>query len=462
MFLVIIILCQCFHGMISQSYSRTFGGLSAVPRNIPDGTTWINLQFNSIRTIDESSFNYADFSSVTNLILSENAIEIISKDAFVGFTSLQKLLLGNNLLRELEVNCRDLPNLSELEIRQNLLVAMPAFHGNCSSLGTLELSFNNIDKIISEDFENITNINSIKMRSNGLINFPSFHGSNIGMKEVFEIDLAYNEIKLINARTFEGFDKLNRIDLTYNKIQNFSIASSDVPLVSEIELNRNEIETFPQFYGMMNALKRLKNITNLEFLDLSYNQLTEIEISVALPNLSFFDLEFNLLSTMPKVAGHHTKPLSLKMFGNKLTAAAVVGFKANFSISARGLLELNLGANPDLMNGLSSVMNYLFETFPGMEYLDLSQLYLMVIPDTGYGGVEKIYLNFKFNQITNLTEELFRALSVVQEWTLDLDYNPVNRFQNILPFIKDGSKGELKLGDTEFECETLCWMMDYK
>ena len=152
-FSVVIILFQCFHGMISHSYHRTFGGLSTVPRNIPNGTTWINLQYNSIRTVDESSFNYADFSSVTTLILSENRIEIISKDAFAGFTSLKKLQLISNLLRELEVNCRYLPNLSELEIRYNLLVAMPAFHGNCSSLETLDLSYNNIDKIISEDFE---------------------------------------------------------------------------------------------------------------------------------------------------------------------------------------------------------------------------------------------------------------------------------------------------------------------
>ena len=70
---------------------------------------------------------------------------------------------------------------------------------------------------------------------------------------------------------------------------------------------------------------------------------------------------------MPKVAGHHVKPLSLNLFSNRLNATAVVGFKANFSISAGGLLELYLGANLDLVTSLSSVMNYLFENFPGME-----------------------------------------------------------------------------------------------
>ena len=239
----------------------------------------------------------------------------------------------------------------------------------------------------------------------------------------------------------------------------------------------NEIEMFPNFYGMMHALNRLilrynqinyispesfENITNLEFLDLAHNELTEIEISVALPNLSSFDLKNNLLSTMPKVAGYQTKPLSLNLFSNKLTATAVVGFKANFSISTEGLLELYLGANLDLENGLSSVMNYLFENFPGMEYLDLSHLQLTEIPDTVYEGVEKINLNFRFNQITSLNEEVFRALSVVQEWTLDLDYNPINSFSNILPFLKDGGKGELILGSSDFDCEKLCWMMDYK
>ena len=84
------------------------------------------------------------------------------------------------------------------------------------------------------------------------------------------------------------------------------------------------------------------------------------------------------------------------------------------------------------------------------------------IPDTVYEGVERINLNFKFNQITSLDEDVFRALSVVREWTLDLDYNPINSFSNTLPFLKDGGKGELILGGSDFDCEKLCWMMDYK
>ena len=214
-FSIIIIFFQCFQGMISQTYSRMFGGLTAVPRDIPDGTTWISLQYNLIRIIDDSSFYYADFSSVTTLVLYDNSIEIISKGAFAGFANLKRLLLSNNRLRELELDCNDLPNLSELDLQSNLLVAMPAFHGNCSSLEILELSFNNIDQIISEDFENITNVNSIKLGSNDVISFPSFHGSNILLNEVTEIDLVFNELKLINARAFEGFGKLDRIDMTY-------------------------------------------------------------------------------------------------------------------------------------------------------------------------------------------------------------------------------------------------------
>ena len=103
--------------------------------------------------------------------------------------------------------------------------------------------------------------------------------------------MAHNDLKLISSRTFEGFDKLDRIDITFNEVKNFSITSSDAPLVVEIELGGNEIETFPNFYGMMNVLKHLtlrynqinyispesfENITNLEYLDLAHNQLTEM------------------------------------------------------------------------------------------------------------------------------------------------------------------------------------------
>ena len=401
LFLIIVVLLQCFCGLVSQTYRNSNAGLKAVPTDIPDGTRRIELYSNDIRIINDSSFSFVDVSEVTDLYLFNNKIENISKGAFAGFTSLESLYLSNNQLSALELNCNDLPNLNTLDLKHNLLTAVPGFYGICSSLVTLSLSYNEIDKTTANDFEKITYIRSITLTSNKLENFQSFHGSDISMSGT-SVFVSYNELTVIHARTFDGFDNLNRIHIHYNKIRYFSITSSDVPRLVEIHLYKNEIEDFPKFYGMMNALKTLtlshnqisyislesfENITNLVTLDLSDNQLMEIEINVALPDLLSFDLENNRLSSMPRIVAHDTTtPLKLILKQNRLTPAAVKEFKANSNISSKAILELDLAGNLDLSNNLSQIMNYLFTNFPRMEYLGLSSMRLTEIPNAQYDG----------------------------------------------------------------------------
>ena len=269
---------------------------------------------------------------------------------------------------------------------------------------------------------------------------------------------------------------LYRIHIYDNKVKNFSVTSSDVPLLGEINLHENQIEEFPKFYGVMNNLKYLvlghnqinyllpgsfENTTNLESLDLSQNELMEIEINAVFPYLSSFDLENNRLSVMPRILGNYTKPLKLMLRNNRITPASVLDFKANSNISSDGLLELDLADNLDVVNNLSQIMNYLFKSFPRMEDLGLSNLRLTEIPDAQYHGVQKMTVDLTSNQITNLNEEHLKSISVVKDWTLDLGSNSIKSFPNIFPFLSTGSKRELRLGYSRFECEKLCLMLNY-
>ena len=239
-FLIIVIFLQCFRGLFSQTYRNSNVGLTVVPTDIPDGTRRIELHYNDIRIINDSSFSFIDVSVVTDLYLYNNKIESISKGAFTGFTSLESLYLSNNKLSELELNCNDLPNLNRLDLQYNLLIAVPAFYGSCSSLETLLLSYNDIDKTTVNDFENITYIRSITLKSNKLEDFQSFHGSAISMSRTSEVLLSNNKLTVINARTFDGFDNLYCIHIYYNKMKYFSITSSHVPRLAEIHLYENE------------------------------------------------------------------------------------------------------------------------------------------------------------------------------------------------------------------------------
>ena len=207
-----------------------------------------------------------------------------------------------------------------------------------------------------------------------------------------------------------------------------------------------------------------ENITNLVSLDLSENELMGIEINVALPDLSSFDLENNRLSSMPRIVVNDdtTTPLKLILKHNRLTPVAVMDFKANSNISSEVVLSLDLAGNPDLVSNISQIMNYLFQNFPKMEYLGLSRLQLTEMPNAQYDGVEKITVDLTSNQITSLNEEQFSSISVVEDWRLDLHGNSINSFPNIFPFLTTGSKRELNLGYSRFECGKLCWMLDYR
>ena len=221
LFLIIVVLLQCFCGLVSQTYRNSNAGLKAVPTDIPDGTRRIELYSNDIRIINDSSFSFVDVSEVTDLYLFNNKIENISKGAFAGFTSLESLYLSNNQLSALELNCNDLPNLNTLDLKPNLLAAVPAIYGSCLSLVNLLLSYNEIDKTTANDFKNITYIRYITLTSNKLENFQSFHGSDISMSRTSEVLVSYNELTVIQARTFDGFDNLNRIHIHYKQNQKF-------------------------------------------------------------------------------------------------------------------------------------------------------------------------------------------------------------------------------------------------
>ena len=107
-------------------------------------------------------------------------------------------------------------------------------------------------------------------------------------------------------------------------------------------------------------------------------------------------------------------------------------------------------------------MNYLFKNFPKIEYLGLSSMRLTEIPNAQYDGVEKITIDLKYNQITSLNEEQLASISVVKDWTLDLYGNSISSFSNIFPFLTTGSKRQLYLGYSRFECGKLCWMLNYR
>ena len=465
--------------VIYYGYSQ---GLTSIPTDIASNTFRIDIRNNHIQNIDDSSFSFTTFTALEEIYLYNNEIESISRGAFTGLTKVTTLGLTNNKIQELELSANDLPLLDELKLENNEMTTMPVFHGSFSVLKTIFLNINKISTISSENFENITGLETIYISSNELAAFD------------------------VSKRLSSGLINFERLHLSNNMLQELELISDDFPNLNDLELINNDLTKMPTFRGMFLKLESLKlggnkinstsseifeNITHLKTLDLSGNELTEFELmksdsgidgldleyldlsnnallkfetNYTFPNLSELLLYNNDLSTMPKLAGTYTKIKELNVFGNNLTKSSVVGFKDKFSISSDGLFKLDLGNNLALVDDLSSVLNYVFDNFPGIEKLGLAYMDLTEVPILQYHNLNKIYLNLRYNHITNVTDDVFQAMASLNEWTLDLRYNDIKIFPNLLPYLNTGKYRELQIlqNSFQFECEKLCWMLDYK
>ena len=176
--ILILIILQYFGGLSSQTFYGNYKGYEYVPTNIPDGITDLHLYGNKITELNDTSFNYSDFSRVRRAKIESNRIRNITKRAFEKFASLETLELSHNKLTTFEMTSHYYPNLATLEIISNKLSTLPKFNGYFGKLRYLYLNSNNIKYVYAQDFENITNLYYLNLYRNGLLAFESFYQKN--------------------------------------------------------------------------------------------------------------------------------------------------------------------------------------------------------------------------------------------------------------------------------------------
>ena len=288
-------------------------GFNSIPVNISDGMTALYLSENNIKTLNDLSFSYSNFSLVQNVDLSSNGMKEISMRAFAGFIKLQDLNLKINSLINFEIMSSDVPMLTDLYLSYNKLSTFPTFNGYFEKLRILDVNNNNIKYVCAYDFENISNIDYLYFSHNDINVFETFYESGIAFNNLYFFHLSYNNFTL-GHRTFAGFVMLQKLHLNKNNFAGFEIMSSDVPNLKGLYLKDNSLSKIPTFIGKLDSLTTMNltgnsitfidpesfaNITNLRVLDLSYNNLIEFTSFAELPKLRKLDLSYNRLAKMP-------------------------------------------------------------------------------------------------------------------------------------------------------------------
>ena len=97
-----LLLAMMVQFLSGKLYERSGERLTEVPDNIPDDTTRVQLAFNHIQIVRQHAFSH--LSLCVQLILRENIIYDIQRDAFYGLESLEILILSYNRLKVKQEN----------------------------------------------------------------------------------------------------------------------------------------------------------------------------------------------------------------------------------------------------------------------------------------------------------------------------------------------------------------------
>ncbi len=266
-----------------------------------------------------------------------------------GFSSLQQLHLGYNLISEV-CGLKDLAFLQQLDLKVNQITDIRGLEG-LSSLRQLNLESNQINEIcglktlsslqqlnlgynqISEisGLERLSSLNRLNLSSNKISESSGLRS----LSSLQQLDLSYNKISEISG--LESFFSLQQLDLSYNKISEVKgldglVALSSLYLwgnqISEIKGldSLTGLETLTLYSNQITEIKGLDSQTALKTLKLHNNQISEIKGLDSLTAMTVLDLSSNQISEIKGL--------------DSLTALTVLDFSSNQISEIKGLDSL--------------------------------------------------------------------------------------------------------------------------
>ena len=261
---------------------------------------------------------------INQFIIENSRIQEWSRDLFKKLTSLDKLIIIESLIDELNLNGLDLNKLKSVYFRSVQFVGKRSNLGVFKQLTKLErlelanFTLNEMDVIetltesvktlVLDDnaflfnekpyFSTLSGLNKLVIRHNRFLNDSLGSVLLTGLGSLEHLDLSSNQIGFINELTFRPLIKLTHLKLNSNKLKtiNWNIISHS-QFLDRLELKSNLIEAVEEVH-----LK--ENVTSLRRLDVSFNQLTRVDkiMFSQLTNLTELNLKHNLIDKVQKNA----------------------------------------------------------------------------------------------------------------------------------------------------------------
>ena len=262
----------------------------------------LSLSFNSLESMDELSFKDIGGSLESLEISFGLQMKIFPESALKPLQKLLWLSLDNNEIEEIsETSLYNLGELQYLNLEANKLQRIPAnlLHKNVhKNLRDVRLSFNKLRVVRAGQFSSMAKLQTIVLTGNLIKDIET--GSFRDLPNLVTLILSHNKISNINSRAFNGLTHLQKLELQYNALNDFSLSVFD-----NCTLNP---ET-PLFLNLShNVLRHLLSSENgyrshhsplIQLLDVSFNfisRIPEVFLESVYSSLRSLDLSHNHLT----------------------------------------------------------------------------------------------------------------------------------------------------------------------
>uniref|UniRef100_A0A665VWL3 PH domain leucine-rich repeat-containing protein phosphatase 2 n=1 Tax=Echeneis naucrates TaxID=173247 RepID=A0A665VWL3_ECHNA len=243
---------------------------------------------------------------LTHMDISQNLLEYLP-DWVCDCRKIEMLDITHNLLSELPSRLLNSLSLRKLLSGNNRLQRVPDLLDHVP-LEALDLQHNNLAELPESLFYKALNLKYLNMSANALESIPPSSQSEESLSTLQELYLTGNNLNENCGALLVGHQNLRVLHIAYNQLLSFPASKlSKLELLEELNLSGNKLKTIPSTVSSCKRLHTLiahsnhitvfpeiLNLPEIKLVDLSCNELTEIQLPDSLPaTLQELDLTGN-------------------------------------------------------------------------------------------------------------------------------------------------------------------------
>ncbi|KAG8286363.1 biological adhesion [Homalodisca vitripennis] len=407
----------------------------------------LNLEFNNIRVLREFVFRTLNSGRI---VLANNAIVNISKDAFAGLEeSLEYADLEGNFIRNVSLIFSKLRKLKFLYLPNNRLSQLDNedIRNFAGSLKALSLAGNLFSEIPQNGLRSCSQLSHLNIGYNQILEIKAIDFENWGT-HLDTLLLMNNRIMYLNNYLFQHTPNLRELSLSFNKIV-------DIEPHTFMDVARS-LESLEISFGLFSEEfpeDALRPLSSLLWLALDNNNIRTVHRTslYTFSNLQYLNLDFNRIAHLPEGLFNsliHTHLRDVRLGYNLLNKLGTETFSSLHDLQTVVLTGNNIRyVEPKTFKDLNNIMTIL---------LTENNL-LKISPHAFFNLPSLVRLDLQLNDMKYFTFDAFVNTSIIHPMTLNISHNKISDLycNYNKPFIKikvlDLTSNEIR----EFPSKTL-------